>query len=204
MSFNPRYETMPERDLLPNYVFTPSVFTPEECKQIISDQESNISKWATVGDGISYNENLSYRAVKHAFIESNENSWIYERIRDEVWKANDIWKFDIHAMDENIQILRYDAQPSDSGIPAGHYDWHQDYGAAMASKRKISVVINLSDPSTYDGCELDIFTYQISRVIERDPGTMITFPSYLPHMVNSITKGTRFALVTWISGPPFR
>lgn len=196
----------PTRAQPSNYVYSPTVFNVKECERIIAENKMDDAKWATVGDGTEYHEDLKYRAVKHTFLSQEEtnNDWIYQRIHDEIVKINQqFWNFDLTAMSELVQVLRYDAS-DDATVPAGHYNWHQDYGNDFASLRKISVVVNLSDPTTYDGCALTIFTNSNYTVKETDPGTMITFPSYIPHMVSSIDRGTRYALVTWISGPPFR
>ena len=34
-------------------------------------------------------------------------------------------------------------------------------------------------------------------------GTIIIFPSMLPHRVTPVTKGVRYSLVQWFSGPDF-
>ena len=35
-------------------------------------------------------------------------------------------------------------------------------------------------------------------------GSIIVFPSFLPHRVSPITKGTRYSLVLWSLGPPWQ
>ena len=35
-------------------------------------------------------------------------------------------------------------------------------------------------------------------------GSMIFFPSWVLHKVNPVTKGTRYSLVVWFLGAPFR
>ena len=35
-------------------------------------------------------------------------------------------------------------------------------------------------------------------------GTVIVFPSFLPHRIRTLTRGTRYALVAWGHGPAFR
>jgi len=40
--------------------------------------------------------------------------------------------------------------------------------------------------------------------MSRDLGTMVIFPSYVPHRVVPVTSGTRKALVVWAAGPAFR
>ena len=38
----------------------------------------------------------------------------------------------------------------------------------------------------------------------RNRGTIIVFPSFLEHQVTPVTKGTRYSLVQWYSGPDWR
>ena len=40
--------------------------------------------------------------------------------------------------------------------------------------------------------------------IEQKTGNIIFFPSYLPHEVTPVTKGTRYSLVMWFLGNPWR
>ena len=38
----------------------------------------------------------------------------------------------------------------------------------------------------------------------RPQGSMIVFPSYTYHCVTPVTKGTRYSLVLWANGEPFK
>jgi PKHD-type hydroxylase len=197
----------PERPEFPNYVFTKNFLTISECERLIGEcGEHPELKFAVIGngsDGVSQ-ENLAYRTVKVKHLWEDSFDWVYTKLHDEILKVNKIFEFDLSGIDENFQFLRYDSQPEGSVIPPGHYGWHQDYGGGPYSRRKISVVVNLSPPANYKGCSLEIMTHNAFTVSHTEPGTMITFPSYLPHHVTDITEGTRFALVTWISGPRFK
>ena len=95
----------------------------------------------------------------------------------------------------------------DSSIE-GHYGWHQDtdFLEEGYDARKVSVVIQLSDPSEYEGGE---FQFYIEEEIVSPPqfktkGTVIVFPSFLKHRVTKVTKGSRNSLVSWIMGPHFK
>ena len=76
-------------------------------------------------------------------------------------------------------------------------------GPDETSSRKISIVVQLSDPLEYEGGELQISDGGTNRVCEKTKGTIIIFPSYLLHRVTPVTKGTRRSLVLWVTGPPF-
>jgi PKHD-type hydroxylase len=121
---------------------------------------------------------------------------IYKTFQDLVGKCNsEFYKFNITEITEQIQYTVYNSSEQ------GHYDWHIDMGPDKA-KRKLSLVCQLSDPSEYEGGELQINAGNI-MIPEKDKGTIIIFPSYLLHRVTPVTKGTRRSLVLWIEGPAF-
>ena len=77
--------------------------------------------------------------------------------------------------------------------------------------RKISVTVNLNKPGEYDGGNLkfDFGPHATGeRFLEceeiRPQGSIIVFPSYVHHQVTPVTKGTRYSLVLWCLGKPFR
>lgn len=78
--------------------------------------------------------------------------------------------------------------------------------------RKISMTINLNNPGEYDGGELK-FDFGHHRKKEdrfhtcteiRDQGSVIIFPSFINHCVTPITRGTRYSLVMWTLGAPWK
>ena len=38
----------------------------------------------------------------------------------------------------------------------------------------------------------------------RPQGSIVVFPSFVYHCVTPVTKGTRYSLVNWMCGAPFR
>ena len=59
----------------------------------------------------------------------------------------------------------------------------------------------LSDPDEYEGGQLEIWGKPID-VYKK--GSIIFFPSWMPHRVTPVTKGTRYSLVMWFMGAPFK
>jgi PKHD-type hydroxylase len=100
-----------------------------------------------------------------------------------------------------------DALKKDGSIPAGYTTSHKEVGKV----RKLSLTLNLSDPKTYKGGNL-LFDFgehsQNDRFVEcsnaREQGTIIVFPSFLPHCVTPLTEGKRYSLVLWTLGEPFK
>jgi PKHD-type hydroxylase len=70
--------------------------------------------------------------------------------------------------------------------------------------RKLSLVLQLSDPSEYEGGELQTMSGPNHCAVDRQKGLIAAFPSYMLHRVTPVTKGTRYSLVVWICGPSFK
>jgi len=124
---------------------------------------------------------------------------LVENLFDHVNDSN--FDYDIHGDLIDIQILRYKE--------GGNYNWHCDYGMSIGAKngmtRKLSMSIQLSDESAYEGGELEWIDYSGQHsTLEKHIGAGVVFDSRLPHKANSLKSGERFALIAWISGPPLR
>lgn len=86
----------------------------------------------------------------------------------------------------------------------GQFDWHNDYSHGVAeAPRKLTIILQLSPPSDYDGGRLELFGYDIETMPDAQ-GSIIVFPSIIPHRVTQVTRGCRKALVSWIAGPRIR
>ena len=121
---------------------------------------------------------------------------VYKTFHTIIGQCNDtFYRFQLSEIVEQIQYTVYTSEDE------GHYDWHIDMGPNKAN-RKLSLVCQLSDPSEYEGGELQINTGNV-MVVEKEQGTVILFPSFLLHRVTPVTKGVRRSLVLWIEGPPF-
>jgi len=129
---------------------------------------------------------------------SAESKWIYDRIQGVARALNDrVYQFALSGFSENLQYTVY------HGAEGGHYDWHVDHGP-LRTRRKLSLSLQLSDPSRYEGCDLQFQAGNKIETAPRDRGTVIAFPSYVLHRVTPCTKGTRKAIVAWTTGPQFQ
>jgi PKHD-type hydroxylase len=181
---------------LTEHLEVPNAFSVEEC-DFIRDKNFYLE------DGkVGQNEGtLSKVRKSKLFWIPKTHEWkdLYEKIMDIIRQANnEFYKFEISSISEDIQYTEYDAEYE------GHYDWHLDIGPGCESSRKLSMTVQLSDESEYEGGTLEFKSGTDTKVITKKKGTAIIFPSYLLHRVNPVTKGKRRALVTWIEGPPFR
>jgi len=188
-----------ENNGLINYYYFNNQFTNEEIEKIIE-----ISKNYKVFDG-TVNEivDYDYRNSKIVWLPINEETtFIYEKLIDLLKIANkSMWNFNITDVLDSLQLAEY-TDSSENG-KNDFYDWHVDIGQNATSTRKISVSVQLTDPSEYQGGDLEFMMGRSIIKAPREKGTVIFFPSYILHKVNEVTHGTRKSLVLWFHGPPF-
>lgn len=86
------------------------------------------------------------------------------------------------------------------------YNWHYDvnWEQNTAYDRKLSIVIQLSDPNDYEGGDFEFQNPMPQPEGFRERGSVLVFPSYITHRVTEITKGKRKSLVNWLEGPRWR
>jgi PKHD-type hydroxylase len=111
------------------------------------------------------------------------------------------FRFDLSGL-AMFQYARY------GGVEGGHFDWHKDYGRDPADPaqepRKLTLSLQLSDASDYQGCDLQLRAGNQIDTAPRSRGTLVAFPANVLHQVTPIRAGLRRALVVWAVGPEFR
>ena len=181
-----------------NYYYFTNVFTDQEIEEIIQIGESQPKiKATTVGEDISQ-EVTDYRVSDIAWLSNNpKTSWVFDRIADLAIKANsEMWNFDIWDFQDDLQYTSYYGN-------GGHYDWHADLGAGI-SNRKLSIVLQLSNPDEYEGGDLQMNTGGSILNVPREKGLICFFPSFVLHRVTPLSSGLRRSLVTWLCGANLR
>ena len=147
-----------------------------------------------------------------------DEPWIYREIHPYVHTANKLagWNFEWD-FTESCQFTKYKLNQ--------YYDWHSDSWdktydqpntPSHGKVRKLSMTCQLTDGSEYQGGELE-FDFRNYDPPQRDEakhlskateilskGSIIVFPSFLWHRVKPVIKGTRYSLVAWHLGYPFR
>ena len=186
-----------------------SYFTAEECQEIIRLGKELACHDGTIGHGgTSEVSNQTRRSHVRWFDRGAEGyQWIFRKIENSFQFANvNAFNFDLTYFRE-IQFTEYDASYE------GKYDWHEDctWCRNHPTRRKLSIVVQLTDPSEYTGGELELDADRLGGGDQnpdadslKQQGTTIVFPSFLRHRVTPITAGLRYSLVTWYEGPPFR
>jgi len=142
-------------------------------------------------------EPTDYRSSEISWIPINKFTYsLYQKITKLILDVNEsFYKFDLVSF-ERLQFTRY------SSHYYGLYDRHTDCGSIHNGiERKLSMVIQLSNPQEYAGGDLILYTSKIPSIIERKRGRIVFFPSHILHEVTPVTSGNRLSLVGWISGP---
>ena len=184
-----------KNDNMTNYYYFNGLLGEEEIDNI-----RNIAKrYDEIRGNVSGIVDDSYRRSNIRWIPDDETTvGLYDRFIGLMRTANrDMWGFHISGMEDDLQYTEYD------GEYKGFYDWHMDFGGHSSSTRKISMVVQLSDPGEYEGGELQFWVNRGVIDAPRERGTVIFFPSYLTHRVNPVVKGHRETLVCWFHGPAF-
>jgi len=206
------------------YYYFQSALTPRFCDELIKYGISQQEQLALTGgqtNKINEGKPLNEEDLKDLKKKRDSNivwlndRWIYKEIQPFIHQANRLagWNFDWD-FSESCQFTKYKLNQ--------FYDWHCDsWESAYANKdnpdtfgkiRKLSVTCSLSAPEDYEGGELE-FDFRnmdpdkqsVRKCAEIKPrGSIVVFPSHVWHRVKPVTKGTRYSLVIWNLGYPFR
>jgi PKHD-type hydroxylase len=174
------------------------LLTDKQCDRLIDLSRQYEPINATIGQDDKNKIDEGYRRSTVRWVSNNKE------IRDLMWyhaeEANrNAFGFDISLI-RDIQFTEYNADVN------AKYDWHIDtfWGNSKPFDRKISVVVQLSDPNDYEGGEFELDRAYEQPVGFEERGSIFVFPSFLHHRVTPVTKGTRYSLVSWIEGKNFK
>ena len=204
------------------YWYFKSALTPKFCDDVIKHGLSKTQGLARTG---GYDKKkLTKDEINYIKIKRNsdvtwmDDAWVYKEIQPYIHTANKNagWNFQWDRS-ETCQFTKYKH--------GQYYDWHCDswdepYNTPNTENhgkiRKLSVTCQLTDGSEYEGGELE-FDFRNYEPHMRDEskhlrkakeilpkGSIIVFPSFVWHRVKPVIKGTRYSLVLWNVGYPFK
>jgi len=173
-----------------DYYCIPNLFDKDELK--IIDKVINNDQWDIAGVGAGAQ---SARSTKIKWI---TNVILNEKLLRAFEDANEHYNFIITEL-YDVGILKYDV--------GDYYKKHIDIGGPVDIKtkflsRKLSLITQLS--SNYEGGDTFLYTNDIPTTMKKEYNTATIFPSYVLHEVTTIEKGTRYSLVAWACGDPFK
>lgn len=183
-----------------SWVF-PHILPVEFCRdQLAAMREATEMKAGRImGGGGSVNAKV--RRSQIGWVDPAKHE-ICRKVRELVFRANRDANWHIWLSDKvEWQLTHYGAGDQ------GHYAPHQDSmsGPWKETDRKLSCVVQLSDRASYEGGD---FSFEHAGGVDQNrvghEGTVIVFPSFAVHGVRPVTKGERWSLVSWHSGPNWR
>ena len=205
-----------------HYWYFKSAIPPKICDDIIKHGLSQAETMARTGDygdkELSKDQIKDMKRKRNSDLVWLNDTWIYKEIHPYLIDANKNagWNFQWNRS-EACQFTKYKLNQ--------YYDWHCDSWDKPYDKpgdpehgkiRKLSMTCQLTDGSEYKGGELefDFRNYDphmrdeskhLVKVKEILPkGSIVVFPSHVWHRVKPVTSGTRYSLVVWSIGDPFK
>ena len=160
------------------------------------------AKWLRQESKVSselHDTNIFSDIRKSEYIRLFKNYHFYEEV-NEIYQfiynnAIKLFNFDLYRsedMFEDIKIIKYKK--------GDYFDWHYDCFNKTSKTRKINFTIQLNED--YKGGDLEFFKFDIPE--NKKKGTVILYPSFLPHRIIPISKGIRYCIVGHLNGPEFR
>ena len=201
------------------YWYFQSVIPPKICDDIIEYGKSQQEQIALTGgydpEKVSEDDIKDVSKKRKSNIVWMNDRWIYNEIHPYIHTANKNagWNFQWD-FSESCQFTKYKLYQ--------FYDWHCDSWSKPYNRpeepdrhgkiRKLSVTISLSDENDYEGGDFE-FDFrnddkgsnqpQLCKEI-RPKGSVVVFHSFVWHRLKTVTSGTRYSLVIWNLGWPFK
>ena len=201
------------------YWYFQSVIPPKICDDIIEYGKSQQEQIALTGgydpEKVSEDDIKDVSKKRKSNIVWMNDRWIYNEIHPYIHTANKNagWNFQWD-FSESCQFTKYKLNQ--------FYDWHCDSWSKPYNRpeepdrhgkiRKLSVTISLSDENDYEGGDFE-FDFrnddkgsnqpQLCKEI-RPKGSVVVFPSFVWHRVKPVISGTRYSLVIWNLGWPYK
>jgi predicted 2-oxoglutarate/Fe(II)-dependent dioxygenase YbiX len=150
------------------------IFTKEECQYILEQASS----WV---------KNVGY--LETGFKEAN-----YDRVNEESYIKTDkikailvkkLSEFNVIDIPEEFKILKYSK--------GGYFGKHKDSGWNFPD-RKITIIIQLSEDSSYKGGQMIVENTEFEKKI----GNTIVFDASSYHELKVVEEGKRYVAVLWI------
>jgi PKHD-type hydroxylase len=125
--------------------------------------------------------------------QTTDTDWIFARIWQIVTLYNAQYGFALSEEIGQLQLTRYSKDQL--------YNWHMDLGPGAMSLRKISVVVELATGGYCGGGTEVFYGQETSNRIALGQGDALVFPSFVMHRALPVHRGTRWTLVSWLTGP---
>lgn len=187
------------------WAYNTAFVQPELCEEIIKIVKSRKNlQWGTLNTKNVTDSKMRKSKIDWIHKNDTELNFLFPLIWHFISEANrDCFQLNILELSK-IQFSEYSSKYK------GHYNTHVDVGwldiNELNLQRKISFIIQLSNPNDYEGGEFYFSDNNMDHPnydeLKRQ-GTILTFPSFAFHGVKPVLKGTRYSLVGWVEGLPW-
>ena len=139
---------------------------------------------------------------------NNKSEWLYNKLISSIKEVNVSNYNYILNFIEILQFSKYNS--SNYSFHSKHIDCQNaDNLKNFEDIRKLSFSIQLTNPEEYEGGNLKFYSGNKSiytgkdeySIANKKKGSITFFPSNIFHEVTPVTKGNRYSLVGWVSGP---
>jgi PKHD-type hydroxylase len=165
----------------------------EQCSQILDSCIEEL--WLPVG---VVGDTTKFHTSRRQKLRGEVDSFPFLNIRDVTKSANDnIYDFNLLGIiDQDFpQVFKYATKD--------FYNWHIELSPITPS-RKLTFIINLSDPSTYTGGDVEFLNVNTSSAGINEHGACLTFPSFMPWRLAPVTSGVKHIIVGHVHGALFK
>lgn len=200
-----------------SFCIIPNAVPTHICDKIVKYGNEHKQKMAVTGNISKRKKPLTQKEIKD--LKKHRNSrvtflndwWIQRHVFPAIQEANIVAKWNLSITGhESMQFTKYNK--------GQFYDWHYDSWVDPYENntvRKLSVTVSLSDENDFEGGDLE-FALQdnnakkpLKKILRtchevRKKGSLVVFPSFLWHRVTPVIRGTRYSLVIWSTGEPYR
>jgi len=172
------------------YYYIPNYLSLEQIKklnEVLKNGKPFDKKATTIKTSTAFSS--PYASVKHLIPDLEDRAFFINRAS---------FGFNINPFlnDDGFFINIYDEKNN------GQYKMHTD-GENFDKNYtvKLTLLLNLSEQK-YEGGEFSLFAHSNLHVVKEfnETGTLLMFPSYIPHQVSPVTKGQRISGTFFVTG----
>ena len=168
---------------IPKKIFVKhNVLTTQQCQ--------TIRDWASSHVKITTNKYHRHFQTQYQSCLLPHDHWAVELLQSLWDDAKQYYKFNLEFI-EPYELKKY----SIGDFFQSHIDNYP--GLDIDLDRKLTMTLQLSDPTEYHSGSLKIFQHSQPKT----QGTAIIYPSFFSHQVEKIQAGTRWAMMSWAWGP---
>ena len=175
-----------------DYVFLQELYNADERRQLRScvEQVSDFNITDSPAKGVKKTANVACFMYKDA-------AELLRKLRHRVLDINkNCFGLDLFETSD-YEILHYNTYKSET---QAEYGWHTDACKNECQDIKLTALLNVSE--NFTGGKFELFLNGPTEIKEFSiPGTLLVFPSWIPHRVTAVLTGERLSISQFYTGP---